>query len=363
MADFIPDYKRITVAGKEYTEETLAASNLKSSLKRKGRKKLKQQERANNKGNWPVPEGKGLDENGNLVEDDSEVNTLEKTEGTAPENQTKLAEKPPVETTVPKGNFPVDPRTTVGVQGKQRPALWSPNPETRELMSKGIMKPLVATGHGIIFPYTPTIMWNYSASYGTYDMVHGQYQQQYYQNTPSPTLQLTATLTAQTSDEALYMLASLHFLKWATKGDFGAFDQSGEERNATAGSPPPILRFRAYGHAGADNLPVVIRSVNYTYPEDVDYVNIGPGEKKGRMINGIYYSYNEIQEMNYEATEYNEGEYGAVRYPEYAEEGTVPTQILVSLDMAIQLPPARVRDQFNIKEYALGRTLTKKGFI
>lgn len=374
------DPNTTSVLGQEYSLEELldepvmdknAAAKgekkiLKSSLKQKARKKIRMQQKAAEKGNWPPSNGESTDAEGNTVSVEDPVATVEVDDGsTYDEVGATLTAQPVPQTNIPNNKgFPAnnDRTGSEGINGQHKVKLVSVNPETRTLMENGIMKPLAKTENGIIFPYTPTIMWGYAANYGSYDMIHGQYQQNYYQNTPSPTIQVTATFTAGTVDEGYYTLAALHFLKWATKGDFGAYDSTGEKRNATAGAPPPILRFSAYGHAGAKNLPVVIRSVNYTYPEDIDYITLQP-PKGGRMINGIYYSYNEVQEMNYKSTEFNEGEYGAVRYPEYVEEATIPSQLLVTLDMAIQIPPQRVRDYFNVKEYALGKTMTDKGFI
>jgi len=339
---------------------------LKSSLKNKAKTKIRMQQNAVKKGNWPPSSSESTDVEGNTVPVNDPAATVEFEDGSTydelPETLTATVEKPVSPNTNKK--FPSDTNRNgfEGINSQHKVKLVSVNPETKVLMENGIMRPLSKTENGIIFPYTPTIMWGYAANYGSYDMIHGQYQQNYYQNTPSPTVQVTATFTSGTAEEGYYTLAALHFLKWATKGDFGAYDSSGEKRNATAGAPPPILRFSAYGHAGAKNLPVVVRSINYTYPEDIDYITLQP-PKGGRVINGIYYSYNEIEEMNYQATEFNEGEYGAVRYPEYKEDATIPSQLLVTLDLAIQIPPQRVRDYFNVKEYALGKTLTDKGFI
>lgn len=354
------------VINKDLEARTGQKKPLKSSLVRKARKKLSQQQAAVILGDWPPGSNKkdksALDSSGKAVDANDETAVI-KTEEPEPTVETKVAQDPPAKEEKPKKTaFKPNNSDVGGLKASHRAYLFSVNPEVRELMANGIMAPLTKTQNGILFPYTPTIMWTYAANYGTYDMTHGAYQQNYFQNTPSPMVQVTAQFTAQTTSEAEYTLAALHFLKWSTKGDFGAYVNEGKDRNATAGSPPPILRFSAYGHAGAKNLPVIIRNVSYTYPEDIDYVTVGQSGK-GKVINGIYYSYNEIQEMNHSATEFNEGEYGAVRYPEYKEEATIPTQLLVTLDMAIQIPPSRVRNEFNVKEYALGKTMTNKGFI
>jgi len=229
---------------------------------------------------------------------------------------------------------PVKPQIVAGIPSENRVRLFSTNAKNNELMSGGLMDPLLKTGFGIQFPYTPTIMWNYSASYGTYDTTHSVYQQQYWQNTPNPTIQITATFTATTIAESEYSLASLHFLRWATKGDFGAFLSDAKTRNATAGSPPPVLLFSAYGSGNAEKIPVVVRSVNYTYAEDVDFVTVDPSKKDPSNE-----SRSEKWKVDYSTS--------------------IPVQFVMSIDLAIQQTPTKVQNTFNVREYATGKALTK----
>ena len=50
----------------------------------------------------------------------------------------------------------------------------------------GLLYPL-KDNNGVIFPFTPTIMFSHAAAYGTYDVAGSNYQQNYYQNTSNPT--------------------------------------------------------------------------------------------------------------------------------------------------------------------------------
>lgn len=229
---------------------------------------------------------------------------------------------------------PAKPQIVSGIPSENRVRLYSSNAKNNLLMGGGLMDPLLKTGFGITFPYTPTIMWNYTASYGTYETTHSVYQQQYWQNTPNPTIQLTATFTATTIAESKYALASLHFLRFATKGDFGAFLNDGKSRNPTAGSPPPVLLFSAYGSGNAEKIPVVVRSVNYTYSEDVDFVTVEPSDG-----NATNQSRSEKWKVDYSTS--------------------IPVQFVISIDLAIQQTPTVVQNTFNVKEYATGKALTK----
>lgn len=162
---------------------------------------------------------------------------------------------------------------------------------------------------GVVFPYTPTLQVGHQANYGTYDITHTIYQPQYYISTSNPTISITANFTANDIKEAEYTCAAIQFFKTATKSDFG------ESRPTTAGTPPPILNLKVYDknplHARAT--PVVVRSMNYTMPEDVNYV-----------------------ECQY---------------------GTVPTMMLLALELSVQHSPATVRKNFNISEFSSGSLL------
>ena len=136
----------------------------------------------------------------------------------------------------------------------------------------GILTPLKQTG-GIIFPFTPTIQFSHQTSYGTYDVAGSIYQQNYYMNTPNPNISVTAMFAANTKDEAEYTAAALHFLKTCTKSDFGS------QRLETAGTPPPILKFNAYGVELVPQLPpkVVKDSFNIQDFASGSYVKKGGG--------------------------------------------------------------------------------------
>ena len=72
-----------------------------------------------------------------------------------------------------------------------------------------------------------------------------------------------------------------------------------------------------YGTLHAKNVPVVLRSFTYTLPEDTDYVTV---EVNGESI-------------------------------------SVPTLVLVSIELSPQLTPSKVKSKFNITSFASGRLL------
>jgi|TARA_B110000908_G_scaffold65984_1_gene79905 hypothetical protein len=205
-----------------------------------------------------------------------------------------------------------------GIPSKNKPKLVLRDANaawTRNLFSSGILKEL-ANVNGIIFAYTPAMMQAaFSANYGTYDTTHSVYQQQYYVNTPNPTISMQAYFVSNTIEEAKYNIACLHFLKTMTKMDFGS-------TAGLAGTPPPILHFSAYGEYNYKNVPVVVSGVDYTFADDADLVTV---DVDGSPI-------------------------------------SIPTSFAVSITMMMQQNPEKVSREFSFANYASGAAL-KNGMI
>lgn len=181
-----------------------------------------------------------------------------------------------------------------------------------------LLEPLVQGSELVVkFPYTPTINIAHSANYGTYDAPGSVYQPNYYVNLNNPQIDMTATFTAQSENEAKHMVACMQFFQGVLKGDFGE-----QTRATSSGTPPPVLRLSSYGSHQFRNTPVILRAYNYTLAEDFDYVTVDT--------------------------------------PTGSQ--TVPTNILVSLSFSPQYPPTTVRKEFNINDYRSGRA-GGRGFI
>lgn len=127
----------------------------------------------------------------------------------------------------------------------------------------GILAPLQVT-NGVIFPYTPKIDTVYYANYNNEDLTHSNYRAYFYQNSYPGEVLVQATFTAQTSEEADYMLAVIHFFRSATKMFYGQDDQRG--------TPPPVLYLDGLGEFQYNLHPCVISQFNYNLPDDVDYI-------------------------------------------------------------------------------------------
>lgn len=132
---------------------------------------------------------------------------------------------------------------------------------------QGPGSPLARTDNGIIFPFTPTINYQHQTEYSQYDLVHTNYAINSFVKSRPGNIQISAQFHHQTIDEAVYTVGVIHFLKVCSKMNFGINDRD-------AGTPPPLLSFSAYGPINFQNVPVFIGNYSFSYPEDVDYVNV-----------------------------------------------------------------------------------------
>ena len=127
----------------------------------------------------------------------------------------------------------------------------------------GILAPLRVTD-GVIFPYTPQIDTIYYANYTNEDLTHSNYRAYFYQNSYPGEILMQATFTAQTSQEADYVLAVIHFFRSATKMFYGQDEQRG--------TPQPAVFLSGLGEFQYNNHACVITQFNYNLPSEVDYI-------------------------------------------------------------------------------------------
>jgi hypothetical protein len=176
---------------------------------------------------------------------------------------------------------------------------------------------------GIIWPYTPTINVSHQAEYGAYDISHTNYPIHYYSKSTPPAIMCSGQLTAQTAAEGHYMIAVLHFLRIVTKMHFGMNDKK-------RGTPPPVLKFSAYGDLMFSMVPVLVRSFTYDLPGDIDYVDV---ETKAE---------NEGFDNDFKTK--------------------VPAMLNLSVDMVIQQTASKLRTEFTMNDFKSGE-LVKGGYV
>jgi hypothetical protein len=138
------------------------------------------------------------------------------------------------------------------------PAYFGPNTSS-EIRSAG----------GIVFPYTPTLSYDTSASYGNSNPLHSNYTQYFFKNSAVGAITLSGKFTVQNENEANIWLSIVQLGRVLTKMPFGS------DTKFLAGSAPPVVRLYGYGAYVFDNVPVSITNFKFDLPEGVDYIHNG----------------------------------------------------------------------------------------
>ena len=225
----------------------------------------------------------------------------------------------------------------------------------------GLLQPLKVT-NGVIFPYTPSITTAYKANYSNYDLTHSNYRGYFYQNSYTDAVNLNATFTAQSTSDAAYVLAVIHFFRSVTKMFYG--------QDAQRGSPPPLVFLSGLGDYQFNNHPCLVQSFNYVLPADVDYISSGSPNNLGLNLQPLQNLYSTtLNAVAPTATRLATaflppGAQNAIPAP---LQGLLrnPTYVPSKMDMQITLLPVQSRSQvsrqFSLKGFANGQLL-KGGF-
>jgi len=130
----------------------------------------------------------------------------------------------------------------------------------------GPLEPIRRSG-GLIFQYTPTITETMNVKYvDSGDLVHTNEQYQVYKGTDNRKISLSnVTFTADSDENAKYMLAAIHFFRVYTLMDYG---------KGKTGKPPSPMWFSAYGKLAFDRIPVLLSGANFSWPNDKDYIRV-----------------------------------------------------------------------------------------
>lgn len=146
----------------------------------------------------------------------------------------------------------------------------SENSNILYLGEAGILTPLRIT-NGVVFPYTPSITTNYTASYGTQKPTHANYPMATYEASEVQAVQISGDFTVQSLEEGQYLLACIYFFRACTKMFYG--------NGPLAGNPPPMVFLNGYGSHYFPNVPCVVTSFQHVMGNDVDYIEIPIGTK------------------------------------------------------------------------------------
>jgi LysM repeat protein len=213
----------------------------------------------------------------------------------------------------------------------------------------GILSPLAST-QGVVFPYTPLISVNYTASYDQSTVTHSNYKIFQYQGSAVDSVSITCDFTAQDVYEANYLLAVIHFFRAATKMFYG------QDQDPKPGTPPPLVYLFGLGGFQFEAHPLAITNFSYSLPNDVDYISTttssGGGEfentyttgtSTGRLPPGVQ-SGGTRPSANFDT--------GATETVTY-----VPTKIQLSISCLPIVSRNAISNKFSFKEYATGRLL------
>lgn len=124
----------------------------------------------------------------------------------------------------------------------------------------------------IEFLVMPEIVENRSISYEAVapPQFPGAFQK--YKGTESVQWQVNATFIARTTDEATLNLKYINMLRGWTMPFYGDHIQFSDRFKNRLGAPPPVLRFRGLRKSMIGEVPVVITSLSWNWPKDVDYL-------------------------------------------------------------------------------------------
>ena len=232
-----------------------------------------------------------------------------------------------------------------------------------------ILAPLIKTD-GVIFPYTPNVLVNYRANYDKTTPTHSNYPTYFYQSSEISDVQINATFTAQSTEEADYLMAVIHFFKSASKMFYG--------QDQNKGTPPPLLSVTGFGPDQFNYHKAVVSQFNYSLPDNVDYIRTsvaGYGSIEAQQtrarLNGGSGNYGMFGIASRIGRLFGIGaDVGAEQGFRTANEGTnlaksgatyVPTKIELSIILLPIVTREEQSRQFSLKDYASGQGLSQRG--
>jgi len=129
-----------------------------------------------------------------------------------------------------------------------------------------LLEPL-SSFNGIVFPLTPSVLINHTASYNPMALTHSNYPFYAYGHSEVSAITVIGEFPVQNYQDAQHWVATLHFLRAVTKMFFGG------ENSTLKGNPPPILKLNGYGSHVFNNVPVVVTNFTVDLRNTVDYIS------------------------------------------------------------------------------------------
>ena len=212
-----------------------------------------------------------------------------------------------------------------------------------------LLAPLQDT-NGIVFPYTPSISVAYLANYDTTALTHSNYRVVQYQNSAVENVTIGCDFTAQSVQEANYVLAVIHFLRSVTKMFYG------QDNEPIRGTPPPLCYLTGLGQYNFSAHPLVITGFTYVLPTDVDYIRAVPQDPPPRDNSQVLSSLRIGQ-----GDQSGASPGGLPSPPNFSPGSEPPTMVPTKINIQIQAVPVVARNtisnEFSVREYATGALL------
>lgn len=122
----------------------------------------------------------------------------------------------------------------------------------------------------LFFEVMPSITESRTVSYEAVTPAQAPGSFQKFKSTESTQWTVNATFISRTTQEATQNLEYLNRLRGWTMPYYG--DVTGNQYPERLGAPPPVLVFSGYRNHMIGPVPVVISSLNWEFPKDVDYI-------------------------------------------------------------------------------------------
>jgi|TARA_R110002051_G_C8656991_1_gene488426 hypothetical protein len=145
--------------------------------------------------------------------------------------------------------------------------IGSPLESFFDFANNPLLNPLVEA-NGIFWPLTPSMIIQHTANYNAMSQTHSNYPHYAYQNSQVDTMNVIGEFPVQNQQDAKHWVATVNFLRTATKMFFGK-----DDGNGLKGNPPPILHLYGYGEHMFNKIPVIVNSFNVELRAGIDYIS------------------------------------------------------------------------------------------
>lgn len=130
----------------------------------------------------------------------------------------------------------------------------------------------IVTGDSVKFDITPVVDESRSAQYDVISPTHHPGTIQRYKTTSSRSININGRLFARTSEEATQIIKYMNLIRSWVMPYYGSGTLNNNETGRLIGAPPDTLKLNAYGDRHLHDVPVVLASYAWTFPDDVDYI-------------------------------------------------------------------------------------------